>query len=268
MSGLDSASTQLNVGEPQHRVDVGNYLSAGFGGFLVGFGELLRSGSDSPNVTVLRISAVLREQFSASLSGGWVALLLLSIFAMILCAIYRPLSRKESFVLGFSVYAVLTAVAPLQEAKKLTLVKAESSVSFQLISSAIAAPPVETSGLRDYYFVFRVEGGSLKNKQLMVSVFDETEKHLLLSNEMDVSKIGRLQLPKGSYVLKFECKGCSSMRADLDVQKQEEAAIVTVQNSVVPLSLQRLFRAGIVDIEDVPDIRIKPIVEKFKAQVK
>lgn len=256
----DSASADKS------KIGLGHYLSAAFGGFLVGFAELLRSGSDSTNVTVFRVSAVLREQFSPALGDGWVALLLLAIFAMIFCAIYRPLSQKESFVLGFSVYAVLTAAVPQQEVKKTFDIKPVAVEFFSIISSAIAAEQPKIGVLGDYYFLFQSPSGGPKNRKGTMTVFDESEKHLLISVESDVSKIAKIRLPKGNYVLKFECKGCATIRGQMRVEKPVDGAIVTLTDSNIPLSLQRLFRPGIVNIEDVDDDQLAKIIEKYTKQ--
>lgn len=117
----------------------GHYLAAAFGGFLVGFGELIRAGSETTNVTVLRISAVLREQFSPMLGAGWIALCLMAIFSTILCGIYRPVSRKESFTLGLSVFAILAAFTPQPQTRSPVDIATHRLSVFSFMSQAAAS---------------------------------------------------------------------------------------------------------------------------------
>lgn len=251
--------------EDERKLTIAEYLVGGFGGFLVGFTELLKSGSESTNVTVLRISAVLREQFSPALSGGWVALCLLAIISMLLCYIYRPGSRKESFALGLSVYAVLTAVTPQQSAPKGKLSSAGPFVHFSIFSTAYAQD-LKSGQNGDYYFEFQGRSRT-KNERIVMSVFDQTEKRLLTEMEVNPKSVSKLQLPKGEYVLQFECRGCERSRAYLTVEKPVEGAKVTLDDSGIPLSLQRLFRPSFVDIEDLSDKSLDRVITKYKGQL-
>lgn len=137
------------------KIELSQYFAASFGGFLVGFGELLRAGSESTDITVLRISAVLREQFSPVLGAGWVALLLLAIFSGILCSIYRPKSTKESFTLGLSIFAILSAFTPQQQPHTpLQAIRSQSSLMSFFISEAVAQTRLATGEVGKYYFEF------------------------------------------------------------------------------------------------------------------
>lgn len=253
-------------GSAASRIESAHYLAAAFGGFLVGFGELVRAGSHSTDITVLRISAVLREQFSPLLGAGWVALLMLAVFSTILCSIYRPNSRKESFTLGLSVFAILSAFTPQQQARLPDSSAPKSTLLSFLISDAAAQNRLGKGELGDYYFEFTNQARAQESKGI-ISVFDKSEQHLLLEQEIDTRKINRLRLPRGRYVLKFECSGCQSMRAHVDVEKQTDAAKITLSGSKLPLSFQRLFRAEIVDIEDVSEYELEPILSRYAAQL-
>lgn len=251
------------------KIELGHYLSAAFGGFLVGFGELLRAGSETTNVTVLRICAVLREQFSPLLGVGWVALVLMALFSTVLCSIYRPDSRKEAFTLGLSVFAILSAFTPQQQPAhpaNWQEAGARQSSSFSFFSQARADEFLKKGEYGEYYFEFSNYDKRFGNEAGVISVFDHSEKHLLMVVDMNVGKISKLRLPKGSYVVQFECSGCGHIRADLDVDKPKEAARVTLSDSNVPLSLQRLFQSRRVDIDDVAGRELERIIKKYEAQ--
>lgn len=248
------------------RIRLAYLLSAGFGGFLTGFGELLRVGDVSTNVTVLRIAAVLREQFSPALGAGWIALLLLAVFAMILCVIYQSGSTKESFAVGLSVFAIFTVTAPPQEPKGVLTQKTSTTSVFSLLPSAIAAENMQPADLADYYFAFKAESGEIAKRKGTMSVYDKGGRELLAAVDMDVAKVSRLQLPLGVYRLKFECQGCLTVRGELRVEKPAEASVVTLGNSSIPLSLQRLFSGAAVDIEDVPADELLGVVQRYKSQ--
>jgi hypothetical protein len=251
---------------PEHSLQSpGNYLSAAFGGFLVGFSELIRAGSETTNVTVLRISAVLREQFSPSLSAGWISLCLMAIFSTILCSIYRPASRKESFTLGLSVFAILAAFTPQQQIRSPLEVATHQLSFFSFISQANASR-LKRGEVGDYYFEFSNQQNELHDKDGLISVYDISGRHLLISMPMNTTKVSRLRLPRGYYMLKFECGGCASLRTQLIVEKPAEASTIKLSNSRVPLSFQRLFNADIVEITDVPDHELDRIVNAYSSQ--
>jgi hypothetical protein len=240
------------------------YISAAFGGFMVGFAELLRAGDDTTNVTVLRIAAVLRQQFTPLLGAGWIALLALALFSIMLCSIYRPGSRRESFTLGLSVFAMLAAFTP-QEKQRLQS-DAKEPLAFLSFVSAAYAEPLRSGQLGDYYFEFTNLQPRFQDKSGLLSVFDRTERFLLTKIPFDTREIARLQLPKGAYVLQFECNGCARVRANLLIEKPEEAAKVRLSSSNVSLSLQRLVGAEQIEIDDVPDGELDQIKQRYIAQ--
>lgn len=242
-----------------------HYLSAAFGGFLVGFGELIRAGSETTNVTVLRISAVLREQFSPVLGAGWIALCLMAIFSTILCSIYRPASRKESFTLGLSVFAILAAFTPQQQARSPLEASAQQVSFFSFISQAVASR-LKQGEVGDYYFEFSNRQKPFQDKDGLISVYDISQQHLLIAKPMNTARISKLRLPRGHYILKFECSGCASLRTQLMVEKPAEASMIKLSHSRVPLSFQRLFNADIVEVIDVPDNELDRIVNAYSAQ--
>lgn len=118
----------------------------------------------------------------------------------------------------------------------------------------------------DYYFEFTNQINKFQDKSGLISVFDISERHLLLTMPMDTTKISRLRLPRGYYTLKFECGGCSSVRTQLIVEKSAEASIIKLSDSNVPLSFQRLFNADIVEVADVPDHELDRILKSYSAQ--
>lgn len=245
--------------------DRGHYLAAAFGGFLVGFGELIRAGSETTNVTVLRISAVLREQFSPYLGAGWIALCLMAIFSTILCSIYRPANRKESFTLGLSVFAILAAFTPEQQIRSPMEVATYQPSFFSFISQANASR-LRRGETGDYYFEFTNQGNDLLNKDGLISVHDSSGRNLLIAMPMNTAKIIKLRLPRGVYMLKFECSGCATLRTQLIVEKPAEASTIKLSNSRVPSSFQRLFNADIVEVTDVPDHELDRILNSYSSQ--
>lgn len=251
---------------PEHTPqDRSHYMAAAFGGFLVGFSELIRAGSETTNVTVLRISAVLREQFSPYLGAGWIALCLMAIFSTILCSIYRPANRKESFTLGLSVFAILAAFTPEQQARS-PLEAATYQLSFFSFISQANASRLKRGEMGDYYFEFTKQQNTIQDNDGLISVYDISGRHLLITQPMNTAKISKLRLPRGYYLLKFECGGCASVRTQLIVEKPAEASTIKLSNSKVPLSFQRLFNADIVEVTDVPDHELDRILNSYSSQ--
>src|SRR5688572_27868484 len=94
-----------------------HYVAAALGAFLIGFFDLVKNGNDtSPvstgSVTVLRIAQTLEEHFSPALGQGAIALFLLGALGASVCFVYRPRSRKESFALGLSIFALASTTLP------------------------------------------------------------------------------------------------------------------------------------------------------------
>lgn len=247
------------------QLDHGHYLSAAFGGFLVGFGELLRAGSETTNVTVLRISAVLREQFSPLLGAGWIALCLTALFSTILCGIYHPSNRKESFTLGLSVFAILAAFTPQQQIRSPLDVANQQLGFFSFMPQAVASQ-LKQGEVGDHYFEFTNQKNKFQDKSGLISVYDSSERHLLLSKPMDTTKISKLSLPRGYYILKFECGGCASVRTQLIVEKSVEASMIKLSGSKVPLSFQRLFNADIVEVTEISEAELDRIIRSYSTQ--
>lgn len=250
----------------------GYYLAAAFGGFLVGFVELVKNGNEaaeqSTTVTVLRISGVLRQHFSAHLATPGIAMLLLAIFGAILCSIYAPTSRKEAFTLGLSVYAVFASITPLEGKKLGEKLPGSQTSYFSLFSTAHAAVPVQTNQVFDYYLDLKDSYG--KNRassgSVLITVYDEAEKNLLKVATGTVNKVMKLQLPRGHYVLILECEDCRRGRIELEVEKPVEATTVTLSKTGIPLAIQRIYRPSPMEVEDVPDKDLERVLKKFSAQ--
>jgi len=240
------------------------YLAADFGGFTVGFAELLRAGNDTTNVTVLRIAAVFREQFTPLLGTGWIALLALALFSAVLCSIYRPGTRKESFSLGLSIFALLTALTPQE--KEHQPADAPAPLAFLFFVPAAHAQPFQKGQTGDFYFEFTNLRPGFGDKSGLISVFDTSGRYLLIKLPIDIRQVAKVSLPKGDYGVQFECNGCARVRADLLIEKREEASRIRLGSSNVPLSLQRLFSPDVVEISDVPEYELAKIKQRYAAQ--
>jgi hypothetical protein len=241
-----------------------HYLSAAFGGFMVGFAELIRAGDETTNVTVLRIAAVLRKQFTPLLGEGWSGLLVLTLFAIILCSIYRPITRKESFSLGFSVFAMLAALTP-QEKQGFSNTDKGPLANLFFLSNAYAET-LKSGNVGNYYFEFSNLQRKYEDKSGLLSVFDSKERNLLQKITFDTREIIKLQLPKGEYVVRFECNGCVRIRVNLTVEKDEDAAKIKLSNSNLPLSFQRLYNSDLVEINDVYGDELNKVIKRYVAQ--
>jgi hypothetical protein len=260
---VDSLKRKTAQEESETSVGIALYLAAAFGGLLVGFGDLIRSGSDSGNVTVLRISGVLREQFSPVLGAAWAALLLLAVLSMVICWIYRPSSKRESFALGLSVFAVLTASTPYQLPRE-QFSMATTSLTALFISPAYAQSELRDDEPAEYYFQFEPHDARLRGKTVALSIYDKSEQTLLKTVTVKAKDVGRIELPKGDYVAYIECQGCLRVRAGIKVDKPTEASKVVLAESSVPLSLQRLYRPEVATIQELPEAQAYDVAEQYE----
>jgi len=275
------------------------YFAAASGAFLIGFIDLLQSGSNEDKLTIFRISSVLKQHFSQDLGQGWVALLFISIVGIILVPIYQPASRKDAFALGLSVFAILTSLTPYQQPQNPVLqqqnvvLQPENNLpNFAIFSSAYAAElqtvtVEEASNAREqvaaksegtegesvskevelfsYFIVF--ENTSL-NSNILLSLYDAEERNLFVQKSILGTDIAKFDMPKGKYVLLVESKGLKRVRVQLDFDKAVQGSVLKSSDSSVPLSLQRLFRPVVTKTIDLDDDETLHLIEKYNNVVK
>ncbi|MFZ6719484.1 hypothetical protein [Undibacterium sp. Ji49W] len=239
----------------------GIHAAAATGAFLLGFGDLLRGGSDSTYVTVLRIADVLRIYFSSYLGQGWVALVFLCIIGGLLSYFYQPSSKKESFSLGMSVFALLTAASPYHPPKS---VEQSAAQLINFISTAYAQETVELKKL-DFYLEF--VGGNRK-QDVIVSLYNKDESQLLERQHVTNGDIMKLSYPRGYYILYAECKGCKRVGVGLDFTESIQATQIELAESGVPLSLQRLFKPSIAGSTDLFKRDAQELAKKYRSKEK
>lgn len=243
-------------------IDLWSYHAvSGAGAFVIGFSDLLRGGNDSTSVTVLRISEVLRVYFSPHLSEGWFALVFLFLLGVLLSYIYQPTTRKDAFILGMGVFALLTAASPYKVGKQAAI--DIDTIHFSFISSAIAQDIVSEKKF-DYYFEFVGGGSSRRPKDLLITVYNKKGDEIIDRRNINSNEILKLSYPRGSYVAYVECKGCKRVSIDLDFDKELQASKLELPESGVPLSLQRLIRPSVVSSTDMNSKDALELSKKYK----
>lgn len=241
------------------------YVAAAAGAFIIGFGDILKNGSDTTHVTVLRIADVLRTYFSPTLGQGWIALLLLAILGAFLSWIRRPPTRTDSFAVGLSVFAVLTALAPSTAVVQPSTNAAEhpSTSLFTLLTSAYAQTDPSPNQTWPYYFHIIDPDNALHNASVRYSLYDQSESSLIQQPIETTDDTVLFNLPAGKYVLYVECLRCSRTRIDVTVLKKLQASNLILRGSSVPLGVQRLFRPGVTDTQDLTEAQAKEIAQAF-----
>lgn len=251
------------MGPISNRTKLGCALAAGLGATVVGFGDLVKAGHEAGSVTVLRMAAALREHFAAALGQGWVALVLLAALAAAMCWIFQCWNRKESFTMGLSVFAVLTAASPYPAHLGDLPVDRPIAATLSLLSpiaQARAQPPGAVA-LRDYFLAF--EGDAAGPGSIRVEILDADGRH---SYGADVAVGGaplRLRLPEGRYTALVECAGCRRTRVALTVEaKPVQGSVVQLGASQLPLGVQRLYRAGASSTRDLSAAEVRRLAAR------
>ena len=252
-----------------------SYFATAGGVLMVTFGDTIKNGGGTRDTSALhRASDGLRALFPpdvAAYAQAWITLLLLIGLALILCWLARPEKKREAFMLGLSIYALLAAFSPSDpqqnENAAQTLFKQQAtarSTGWGLISSAYAADMAPTW---NYYLHFVDPDHPSDDARVTLRILDKNEQYPLGSLTARVGSIVQLNLQAGTYVLYVECAGCDRARYTLDVEQVPyQASEIALAGSKMPLSLQRLFRPTRMQPRDLSAAEAQKLAQEYASQ--
>lgn len=237
------------------------YIAAGIGAFILCISDLIKNGNSS---TVFKISDVIRTHLTSSLGEGALPTIILMVFlGVVLCWVHAPNSRIEGFTRGFSVFAILTVVSPVQITDPLDSGNINqtftTSSSFDIpplsffISSATARPfsnnNAESKTEGSAVIIFPSLSTNSKSEIATVTLRDAKTEKIIARQDIIGSQF-KLKKPYGDYILEVEKSGFRRTEAPISITENIAGYKLAMEKSNIPLGLQRLvgFSAGKLEI--------------------
>jgi hypothetical protein len=219
----------------------GIYISAALGALFLGVGDLLNNQNAA---TVLKLSETIRVNLYPNLeSGGLVALILLVIFGAGVCWVQQPLTRVDAFARGFSVFALMAVTAPYRPATEgithpINLPHIQGSISGLLgISIALAEIDVQTNSVD---IVIQPPKSNTLPADTQVTLRELDTGRIVGASHAGSGKL-TINQPIGRYLMEVEARGYRRTSTELQIAKENKAINIPIENSIIPLSVQRLY---------------------------
>lgn len=231
------------------------YIASGFGAFFLGIGDLI---TNDRAATVLKIGRVIKDHvYAGFIEGGLVPLIFLVILGAIICWVHQPKSRIDAFARGFSVFAVLAVVTPYQGQADPRGIK---SVGFLELFPIINIANADTKSKKK-----KEPKNTGKNKGVALFRITEVDKNIgawkyvyvILKEPGNEKIIAERRImgtsfsiikPPGAYVIEIESPGYRSVKFDVDLTKRRKRYVISVNESIVPIGIQRLLPAKEISI--------------------
>ena len=249
------------------------YIAAAFGAFFLGFGDLLKNDKFA---TVLKMSEMIKQHlFTGFGAGASIALILLVIFGIIVCWVHRPRTRIDAFSRGFSVFALFAVASPSG-----FVAVSQISVNGQSAQALSATFPVQSayaqSGIETYLYNesnFPVKQGEavvvlpdLKRLKthpaVTVTIRDPKTAQIKFLEKIFGSKF-KIQQPIGEYFLEVETSGYRRVEVPIGIENTIGAFTLPLEETKVPLSIQRLYGPFRGDLTPNPAEKYKQLGIKF-----
>lgn len=166
--------------------------------------------------------------------GALLALLFLMVMACVWCWIERPVSLKEAFIRGFTIFAFLTVAAPYDKgvgALSTATGAGTPSGGLALISSAHAQEAVRWS-------TATITLPKVKRAEVILR---EAESGAILARGLAAGQEVRIRQPSGLYLLEIEAPGYRRTQVPLELNPGIEQFTLDLQPTRVPLGLQRFY---------------------------
>jgi len=219
----------------------GIYVSAALGAFFLGVGDLLNNNSAA---TVLKLAETIRQNLYPQLnSGGLVALVLLGIFGAAVCWVQQPKTRVDAFARGFSVFALLAVTAPYNPPttglNHAADHHANENVMLSMFGISAAYAQSNTPTVPVEITLVPSSGSALPSDTKVILREFNTGK-IVGTSHISSGKF-TLKQPQGIYLLEVEASGLRRTSAKIQVDGVSQAIAVPIEDSRIPLSIQRLY---------------------------
>lgn len=226
---------------PTEDSPMGIYLSAALGALFLGIGDLLNNQTAA---TVLKLSQAIRQNLYPQLeSGGLVALALLVIFGAGVCWVQQPRTRVDAFARGFSVFALMAVTAPYNPGTE--------GLNHQPAGPANAAGLSSLFGISAAYADNHAQPVPIEitlaptntttlptDTKITLRALDTGE--IIGTTRIRSSKL-TISQPSGRYLLEVEASGFRRTSAELLINGAGKQLNVPIEESAVPLGIQRLY---------------------------
>lgn len=225
---------------PAQESPMGIYLSAALGALFLGIGDLLNNQTAA---TVLKLSQAIRQNLYPQLeSGGLVALALLVIFGAGVCWVQQPRTRVDAFARGFSVFALMAVTAPYNPGTEglnhpadhanasglsslFGISAAYADNHAQPVPIEITLAPTNTSALPS-------------DAKVTLRALDTGE--IIGTTRIRAGKL-TISQPSGRYLVEVDASGFRRTSAELHVDGAGKRVNIPIEESSVPLGIQRLY---------------------------
>lgn len=256
------------------------YLAAAFGAFCLGFGDLVKNGHTA---TVLKIADVIREHLFPGLGvGAAVALVLLIGLGVGYCWIQGPSTLVDAFNRGFSVFAVLAVVTSTDAVPAgLSAPTAVGRLGIRATPSVIApayaqedlrseiglpAEPVVPFGQAIIQITTLQDNAEVP--VTTVTLRDAATRKVIGLEQIRTATFS-IQRPPGKYLVEVETPGYRRTEVMLDINDQINAYTLSMPETALPLSVQRLYGATSGRFEVLPPAeRFKLIAKELEERQK
>lgn len=247
------------------------HCAAALGAVCLGLVDLL---NNSEAAASLKLGEVIRQYLVPGLeSGGLVAFVVLALLGIGLCWVRQPGSRFDAFTTGFSVFAILAVATPYQQRptgldegavgesepvgvarplvpEEARAGRARPEARFVLAAQGARAP-VEKDDKATHVAIRLLAQKELESS--LVVLRDPSTARILGYARVEGSDV-KLVRSSGEYLVEVEASGFRRVQFRLKLEDSgSESYVVKLQQSAVPLALQRLVAAKPVQAVAISD---------------
>jgi hypothetical protein len=231
------------------------YAPAIVGGIFLCLADLLQNKA---NGQLGKLGSVIGPPFRLQLENELIGLLVILVLGCLLCWVFRPTNRGESFSRGASVFAVLAALVPagvtpggLSSSTPVRPPQPDKD-TVSIIGSAHAQTviPLTPTGK----LLVRIVGGegvtdediqsSISKEGVSVSLLEPDSKRKIGFDKLWASRF-EIVRPPAKYLMELEVGGFERVRGEIEIASETKVIDVKIdKRSALPLGIQRIFSAA------------------------